>query len=277
VRPRPAPPDLFRKLPAPAPARQAGPPGSGPERVVESREVAATAAQVPEPELPLPAPPAPPARPAGRLEPIAEQRHVLRVTVGADFAADLEAVRAELSHKLPAGDLEAVLHECIRVTLEACRRRRRGAGKKTSAKPPPRKSRYIPAAIRAEVWRRDAGQCTFVGTTGHRCASRHRLQVHHIDPRGKDGETTVANLTLRCQAHNLYAAEKDYGREHIARKIARTTSRAKESVGTSPLRVRPSQPSRPALPRTPGAGMRPQPRPQLRRARVAAAAADAEM
>src|SRR5678815_3628849 len=48
-----------------------------------------------------------------------------------------------------------------------------------------------------------------------------------IDPRGKDGPATVENLTLRCQAHNLYAAVKDYGAEHIARAIKRN-SRAGE-------------------------------------------------
>jgi pyruvate-formate lyase-activating enzyme len=73
--------------------------------------------------LPFPEPPpafeparAPePPRPAGRLQPIAPQQHVLRVTVGDEFAADLKAIKQELSHKLPGGGLEEVLHECIRI------------------------------------------------------------------------------------------------------------------------------------------------------------------
>jgi hypothetical protein len=44
---------------------------------------------------------------------------VLRVTVSGAFVADLEAVRHALSHKLPAGGLEDVLHECLRVTLQS--------------------------------------------------------------------------------------------------------------------------------------------------------------
>src|SRR5688572_30276751 len=51
---------------------------------------------------------------AARLEPIASERHVLRVTVGAAFVADLEAVRQALSHAVPGGALEEVLHECLR-------------------------------------------------------------------------------------------------------------------------------------------------------------------
>ncbi len=72
-------------------------------------------------------------RSAARLEPIAPERHVLRVTVGPDFVADLEAVRQALSHKLPAGGLEEVLHECLRVTLAQVERRRFGVGRKSSA------------------------------------------------------------------------------------------------------------------------------------------------
>jgi len=149
------------------------------------------------------------------VEPIAPELHVLRVTVGGEFVADLEAVRAALSHQLPGGRLEEILHHCLRVTLEGCRRRRRGAGRKATAAEPPAGSRYVPAAVREQVWARDGGACSFVAMDGRRCGSRHRLALHHIVPFGKGGATTVDNLTLRCQAHNLYAAERDYGRERI--------------------------------------------------------------
>jgi hypothetical protein len=157
LRPQPAPPDLFRRLPA---ANF----GSGPAPKLAGAEAPSSAA-------PAVAPATEPPPPAGRLQPIAPELHVLRITVGADFVADLEAVRQALAHKLPGGRLEAVLHECLRVTLESCRRRRRGAGKTSAAKAPPEGSRYVPAAVRDQVWRRDGGQCTFVGVTGHRCAS----------------------------------------------------------------------------------------------------------
>jgi 5-methylcytosine-specific restriction endonuclease McrA len=152
----------------------------------------------------------------------------MRVTVGDDFKADLEAVRDELSHKLPGAGLEEILHECIRVTLEACRKRRRGTGKKTTSRQPPKDSRYYPVAVADAVWKRDDNRCTYVGPTGHRCNSTYLIQVHHLDPHGKGGPPTVDNLTLRCQAHNLLAAEKDYGAPQIARAIAGSRSRARE-------------------------------------------------
>jgi 5-methylcytosine-specific restriction endonuclease McrA len=208
LRPQPAPADLLRKLPI----QRNDCSGSGPV------PGAATASQPP----PATSPPPAPTRTAceARLQPIAPERHVLRVTVGAEFVADLEAVREALSHRLPGAGLEEVLHECIRSTLKTIDRERRGTGKKTSSMAPPPDSRYVPVAVRREVWTRDDGRCTFVGRNGHRCNSRHQLQLHHIDPFGKGGPSTAANLTLRCRAHNLHAAEQDYGRDHIDRKIA---------------------------------------------------------
>jgi hypothetical protein len=178
LRPQPELPDLLRRLPTP----RIDCTGSGPTLGGAQPTVA------PEPASPPPAPalPCEPPRPTARLQPIAPERHVLRMTVGAAFVDDLWAVRQALSHKLPAGSLEEVLHECIRTTLQTIERRRRGTGKKTSAKGPPAGSRYVPVAVRDEVWKRDGGQCTFVGSTGRRCGSRHQLQLHHIDPFGKE-------------------------------------------------------------------------------------------
>jgi 5-methylcytosine-specific restriction endonuclease McrA len=213
LRPQPAPMDLLRRLPTPRNDCS----GSG----------AVPTAAPPPPPATTP-PPTARSSAAARVEPIAPERHVLRVTVSSAFVADLEAARHALSHKLPAANLEEVLHECLRMTLQSIARRRRGTGKKTSVKAPRPGSRYVPVAVGDEVWRRDDGQCTFLGSTGRRCGSRDQLQFHHLDPRGKGGPTTAANLTLRCRAHNLYAAELDYGREHIDRKIAASRSRGIE-------------------------------------------------
>ncbi len=47
-----------------------------------------------------------------------------------------------------------------------------------------------------------------------------RSWTHHIDPQAKGGPPTLSNVTLRCEAHNEYAAEADYGAEVVARRIA---------------------------------------------------------
>jgi hypothetical protein len=79
--------------------------------------------------------------------------------------ADLTAVREALSPRLPGAGLEEVLHECMRVALRDIERLWRGAGTKASAKEPPRGSRYVPVAVREEVWRRDGGRCAAARTT----------------------------------------------------------------------------------------------------------------
>jgi hypothetical protein len=236
LRPRAAPADLLRKLPD----RRNDCGGSGPKPpaadIVEPVAPPLTSAS-----MAAPAAAAPPSaavspetrtRSAVRLEPIAPERHVLRVTVGPDFVADLEAARQALSHKLPYGGLEEVLHECLRVTLAQVERRRLGAGRTSSATEPPSGSRYVPVAIRREVWTRDGRCCAFVGSAGRRCNSRHQVQLHHLDPFAMGGRATAANLTLRCSVHNHHEAEQDYGAEHIARKVA--SHRARRNSYSSP-------------------------------------------
>jgi 5-methylcytosine-specific restriction endonuclease McrA len=161
------------------------------------------------------------------------------VTVSAEFVANLEAARRALSHKLPGGELVEVLHEGLRAILAKADRRRRGTGKRSSASTPPPGSRYVPAAVRDEVWRRDGGQCAFIGSTGHRCISRHQLQLHHVHPFARGGLPLAGNLSLRCRAHNLHAAERDYGREHVAAKVAARQARA-HSAATPPVLPDPS-------------------------------------
>lgn len=70
------------------------------------------------------------------------------------------------------------------------------------------RSRYIPAALRNEVWLRDGGGYPFEGVNGQKCGSRHRLQIDHIQPFALDGSHSLENLRLRCFTHNqLHALE----------------------------------------------------------------------
>lgn len=44
-----------------------------------------------------------------------------------------------------------------------------------------------------------------------RCTETGFLEFHHVVPFAEGGETTVANLELRCRAHNAYEAEQWFG------------------------------------------------------------------
>jgi hypothetical protein len=48
----------------------------------------------------------------------------LNVTVSADFIAELEQVRAALSHKCPDGNFEQVVREAFKLVLERDRKRK---------------------------------------------------------------------------------------------------------------------------------------------------------
>jgi len=68
---------------------------------------------------------------------------------------------------------------------------------------PESRSRYIPAAVRREVWRRDQGCCSYVDPhSGRRCSSRYRLEIDHIVPFALGGASEVLNLRLHCRAHH---------------------------------------------------------------------------
>jgi 5-methylcytosine-specific restriction endonuclease McrA len=79
-----------------------------------------------------------------------------------------------------------------------------------------RSTRHVPASVRRAVWRRDGGRCTFVGDSGHRCESRDRLELDHVVPVARGGESTVDNLRLLCRAHNQLEGERVFGEAFMA-------------------------------------------------------------
>ncbi len=82
-----------------------------------------------------------------------------------------------------------------------------------SVKPPHRagRSRYIPAPVRREVWRRDGGCCTYVDPhSGRRCGSRFLLELDHIVPFALGGSAEPGNLSLSCAAHHRLR-HREYG------------------------------------------------------------------
>ena len=76
-----------------------------------------------------------------------------------------------------------------------------------SAQPPhpARRSRYIPAPVRRQVWRRDGGCCSYVDPhSGRRCGSRFLLELDHIVPFALGGSAEPGNLRLHCSAHHRF-------------------------------------------------------------------------
>jgi hypothetical protein len=125
---------------------------------------------------PAPPPPAP-----AQLAPISDDLRVLRITVGQAFADKLARLRSLTSHTMPGASIEQLLAFALEQTVDTLETRRHGAGQPQRKASDPT-TRYVPAAVRHEVFRRDGNRCTFTGPTGHRCNSTHQLELHHIIP-----------------------------------------------------------------------------------------------
>ena len=193
LRPQPAVAATVRKLPPPTPA-------------VASPAPLLSAADSGDKRLTLPPPP----RPA-TVTPLAPERYKVQFTVSRDTHDKLRRVQDLLRHSNPDGDPAAIFDRALTVLLADLEKTKLGAATRPhTARRAQSGSRHIPAAVRREVWKRDGGQCAFVGVAG-RCTERGFLEFHHVRPYADGGATVVENLELRCRAHNVYEAEQYFG------------------------------------------------------------------
>ena len=83
------------------------------------------------------------------------------------------------------------------------------------ARPPPgspaARPRYIPAAVRREVWLRDGRRCQYPLDSGGTCDATARLELDHLVPVALGGPSTAANLRVVCAFHNRVAARAALG------------------------------------------------------------------
>lgn len=198
-------------------------------RKVPERRAEQTAATVAPPAAPAPAAPAPalplsvPAqtpRPA-TVAPLAQDRYHVQLTASRELRDKIEEAKALLRHQIPSGDLAVILDRALSLLIAQVKKDRFGVGRKPrSAAAPqgPATSRHVPDAIKRAVYERDGGRCTFIGTNGQRCEERGWLELDHVEGFARRAEHTVCGLTLRCKAHNQYAAEVMYGPELMARR-----------------------------------------------------------
>lgn len=152
-----------------------------------------------------------PRPPRAVMRPLSTERYKLELTISGATREKLRRVQDLLRHAVPKGDLADIFDRAVTSLLEDLERRRFAATSKPRAtREPTRGSRYIPAAVRREVWKRDEGRCAFVGARG-RCTETAFLEFHHVDPYAVGGDPTVDNIQLRCKAHNRYEAQLFFG------------------------------------------------------------------
>lgn len=159
------------------------------------------------------------------MEPASTRPIRFNFTGSADLLALLRRAQEVLKHKYPAGNLDYIFQEALEALLDKKDPERRLSKKEESGRPrPPCRtedpanqnpllySRYIPRAVRDAVWRRDGGQCVYIGTDGERCVERGGLEFDHIVPYALGGPSNnAANLRLVCKAHNQLFARRTFG------------------------------------------------------------------
>jgi hypothetical protein len=165
-KPKPVPRDVVRALPMP------------PAPLVAIAVVpAGTTAPPPPPEV---------------VKPLTPDLRRLNVTVSADFIAELEQVRAALSHKCPDGNFEQVVREAFKLVLERDRKRKALTDRpRAQSETPGENDRYVPAAVKRAVWERDQGRCTWPMGDGEVCGSTHRLEFDHDLEVALGGKPTI--------------------------------------------------------------------------------------
>ena len=155
------------------------------------------------------------AQPRAYCAPLAPDRFLLRLTISADTHAKLCRAQDLLRPSIPSGDRAAVLERALTMLVDHLERTRTGRLKRprpANAQPTTKSAnaRHIPRAVRRAVWQRDEGRCTFTGPHG-RCSETAWLECHHMVAFARGGPTDVANLTLRCRAHNQFDAVREFG------------------------------------------------------------------
>jgi 5-methylcytosine-specific restriction endonuclease McrA len=170
---------------------------------------------VPRQEAPGLMPPPTPSARRDVVAPLAVDRYLLRVTIGAETNARLDRARDLLRHVVPNGDLALILDRALAVLVDQLERRktaRVSRPRETSARSTQSRGRHIPAAVKRDVCARDEGRCAFIGPHG-RCPETGFLEYHHVVPYARGGASDATNLQLRCRAHNAYEAEREFGDE----------------------------------------------------------------
>ena len=166
----------------------------------------------------------------GHVRPLAPQKFALQLTIDQATHDKLQYFRSLVRHRVPSGNLSAVLSRALDLAIGQVEKRKFGKG--TNSRKPRRsstRSRHIPTHIRKAVSERDGGQCTYVSESGKRCGAREFLEFDHVHPVARGGQSTVENLRLRCGPHNQFEAERAFGAGFMETKRAnaRITDRAR--------------------------------------------------
>jgi hypothetical protein len=151
------------------------------------------------------------------VAPLAPERYRVQFTIGKGAERKLRRLQELLKREIPDGDPAVIFDRALTALLEKVESRKHGVtARARTPKPivlaPAASSRHMPAAVRRDVVRRDAGRCAFVAVDGRRCTERAFIEYHHAGtPYAHGVEATVENIALHCKTHNAYEGRRIFG------------------------------------------------------------------
>jgi hypothetical protein len=163
----------------------------------------------------------------------------MHITVSRNFREKVEAAKMALSHSAPGASLEQVLEAGLDLILEKDAKKKALVAEPRPAKDPNLlrfDTRYIPAEIRREVWKRDQGMCQWPLEGGGICGSTFQLEVDHIDGFQPGKPITAKDLRVCCDPHNQLHARQVYGDEYM-KQFRRRGQRRSWDARLAPLRI----------------------------------------
>jgi 5-methylcytosine-specific restriction endonuclease McrA len=181
---------------------------------------------------PRPAP-RPPLKANAKIEPLSEARYSVQLTASAELRDKIERATRLMRHRNPDGDLAVVFDRALDLLLAELEKERLGKTNKPRKSPPAASPEHVSSAARREVFARDGEQCAFVSESGERCTSQAFLEIDHVHPRARGGGSEPSNLRILCRPHNLLAAERAFGREHVSTQIRMRQRGARGPTTTS--------------------------------------------
>ena len=164
------------------------------------------------------------------VDPLTAEESRLHLTVSRRLLDKLEQARAALSHSHPGASTDAIFEVGLDLIIERHAKRRglvKNPRKKPTAVSTPASSptpvaakaraRYVPAAIRRAIWKRDQGKCQWPTHDGGICGSTCRVELDHAaKPFAKGGRILKPeDGRLLCRHHQDVSAREVYGDEHM--------------------------------------------------------------
>ena len=159
-----------------------------------------------------------PLAPRARLAPLSAGRFAVQFTIDQATHDKLRCAQALLGHALPSGEIAKVFDRALDALVRQLEKRKFAKCDRPRPQQGAAKGRHIPAAVKRAVCERDGDRCTFVSEQGKRCESRTRLELDHIEPVARGGESTTDNIRLLCRVHNQFEAECTFSPEFVAGK-----------------------------------------------------------